>query len=155
MESKSPDDIFCMRRMVLNLCILLMFQGTVWLCVANFSLVFSDEATVVEFRATIKPGKTSVVVKEMDSVELLCVVDSYPSSTINITKAGIVLQHRTNSYQSVFNLENAKCSDGGTYVCISLNEHLTASRPSSRSLHIYVTCKFPFLYYHLQKMLHL
>ena len=119
----------------------------------TFFLAFSDEATVVEFHATSKADETSVVLNEMDSVELLCVVDSYPNSTINITKSGIVLQHRTNSYQSVFHLENAKCSDGGTYVCRSLNEHLTANQPSSKSLQVYVTCKFLFKYHHVLKQL--
>lgn len=86
-----------------------------------------------------------MIVHEQDSLELLCEVDSYPGSTINITKAETVLRHETHSYQSSYYIEKAKCSDGGIYVCTSHNEDFTTYNTSSKSLTVHVTCKFAYV----------
>lgn len=105
----------------------------------------TDPATVIGFFATLKPNETTIIFSKDDSLELLCTVDSYPNATINISRSDIVLKHRTNSSQMIYEIKRAKCSDSGTYVCIAHNEKYESGNFNSKRLHIFVTCKYKFL----------
>lgn len=127
--------------------VVVLFLIRVFWEVINICLTYaSDAATVSEFYYALQPKESTVILNDSDSLELLCKVDSYPSSTINITRSGILLQHRKHSYQTVYRISQVTCSDSGTYDCMAKNEEIRSYSISSKSLQVFVTCKIVFDY---------
>lgn len=122
--------------------IICCFAQHEWNAVKTTVISVTDPAVVTGFYATLNPNETTAVFNKGDSVELLYTVDSYPYSTVNISRSGTVLQHRTNTSQSIYKIEQARCSDNGIYVCMAKNEKYESGSVNFKHLQIFVRCKY-------------
>jgi hypothetical protein len=84
-------------------------------------------------------GKPSVILDENDEeIQILCEVDSNPTSTIRILFNGNILKTVSATKSSLVLLRSVSCLDSGEYTCEGSND----IGHSQKSMQLFVNCKY-------------
>ena len=88
----------------------------------------------------MKPNGSRAVINEHEKLVLVCTVDSYPGSSIIISRLNKLLEHDSDTNKLLLTLERARCDDAGIYVCSARNEYIDDSTESKKVLQLLVKC---------------
>ena len=94
----------------------------------------------MEFIDIMKPSENPVIIHEHERLVLVCTVDSYPGSSISISRLNNLLEHNVDTNKLLLTLENVRCDDTGVYVCSARNEYIDGSTESKQELQVFVRC---------------